>query len=102
MSDSPSDSAKGEDPLLPPNWKELEPLLDRVLDARPEDRAVRIAELSRGGLTRQRALEELLAQAGRDMPLLDEPAARRFGELAIDASAASPELLAGRYRRSQR
>jgi hypothetical protein len=88
----------GEDPLLPPNWKELEPLLDELLDVPVAERVARIAELSWGSLTRQRALEQLLADAERDTPLLDDSAARRFDELAIDPSTAPPEVLAGRYR----
>jgi hypothetical protein len=38
--------------LLPPNWAELAPLLDDLLDAPIEERAARIVELSRGNPAR--------------------------------------------------
>jgi serine/threonine-protein kinase len=74
-------------------------LLDEVLDAPPEERAARIAKLSGGDADRRRALEQLLAESERDMPLLDAPVSHGFGELMSDSPVARPpELLAGRYR----
>ena len=85
--------------LLPPNWAELSPFLDELLDAPVEDRAARIVELSHGNVTRQRELEQLLAEAERGTPLLDGPVARRFTELVADGQPSPlPEVLAGRYR----
>ena len=85
--------------LLPPNWAELSPLLDALLDAPVEDRAARIVELSRGDPTRQRELERLLAEAEHDTPLLDGSVTNRFDELAKDSAASAlPEVLADRYR----
>jgi TolB-like protein/Tfp pilus assembly protein PilF len=99
VTDSSPDQPNDEAAFLPPDWTELEPLLDQVLDVPVQERAARIVELSRGNLTRQRALEQLLADAERDTPLLDDSAARRFDELASDyRDTPLPELLAGRYR----
>src|SRR6185369_4664708 len=99
VTDSPPDRARDQSPLLPPNWAELSPLLDELLDAPVEDRATRIVELSQGDPARQRELEQLLAEAERDTPLLDESVANRFDELANDdATPALPAVLADRYR----
>ena len=88
-----------EPAFLPPHWRELAPLLDELLDAPPESRAGRVRQLSNGDATRQRQLEQLLAEAEQDMPLLDEPAARRFNDLAADDSTTTlPDVLSGRYR----
>ena len=85
--------------LLPPNWSELAPLLDEVLDAPVEYRAARIVELSRGNPARQRELEQLLAEVERETPFFDVSVAQRFDKLATDqATPALPEVLAGRYR----
>ena len=93
--ESPDDPAA----FLPPNWRELAPLLDDVLDAPLAERADRVRHIANGNGTLQRQLEELLAEAEREMRLLDEPAMRRFHELARDDSMALlPELLSGRYR----
>ena len=91
----PADGA----PFLPPNWRELAPLLDEVLDAPPAERAERVRQLANGDAALQRQLEQLLAEAERDVPLLDEPAVRRFNELAADESQPMlPDVLGGRYR----
>ena len=85
--------------MLPPNWRELSSLLDELLDMPAERRAARVLELSQGNAARRRELEALLAESERDMRLLEEPAARRFGALANeDPDAAPPEILGGRYR----
>jgi len=73
-------------------------LLDELLDVPAEQRTARLAELTQGNQTLRRQLEQLLAEAERDTPLLDGPAARRFTELVTDDAAALPEVLAGRYR----
>jgi serine/threonine-protein kinase len=85
--------------FLPPDWEELSRLLDELLDTPLEHRAARVVELSGGDPARQRELERLLADAGRNTPLLDVPVAKRFNELVSDDSTpALPEVLAGRYR----
>ena len=94
---SPDEARPGD--LRPPNWKELAPLLDALLDAPAEERTARIVELSQGNPTRQRELEQLLAEAEQSTPLLDRRAADRFRELATDDPDQSlPQLLADRYR----
>src|SRR5688572_9714113 len=86
-------------PLSRDAWKQLEPLLDELLDAPADQRPALLAELSGGDPGHRRALEQLLLESERTSTLLDRPATARFGSL-IDGSAAAavPELLAGRYR----
>ena len=97
--DSGSNNEGQPSEFLPPNWEELSQLLDELLDAPVEDRAARIVELSRGNPTRQRELEQLLAEAEHDTPLLDGSVTNRFDELAKDSAASAlPEVLADRYR----
>ncbi len=99
MSTPTSNPPNGDASFLPPDWRALEPLLDQLLDAPAEERAARVVALSGGDAKLERQLEQLLAEAERDMRLLDEPVARRFTELVNDdAAAALPEVLAGRYR----
>ena len=50
MTDSSSDRPNGDGAFLPPDWTELEPLLDELLDVPVEQRAARIVELSRVSL----------------------------------------------------
>jgi hypothetical protein len=83
--------------FLPPDWSRLQPLLDEVLDVPAEQRATRLAELTRGDFALQRKLEQLLTESDRDTPLLDGSVAQRLNELANDDSIpAPPEVLAGR------
>ena len=96
-SDSPDENRPRD--IRPPNWDEISPLLDELLDAPTRERAARIVELSRGNPARQRDLEQLLAEAERSMPLLESHAADRFDQLiGDDADAPLPEVLGGRYR----
>ena len=93
------DSPQQGKPLLPPNWLELAPLIDAVLDTAPEHRAARILALSPNDSARQRALAHLVAECERDAPLFDRSAAERFDGLASEApDRLLPELLADRYR----
>ncbi len=86
-------------PPLPPNWQELAPLIDVVLDAAPADRAALIIQLSAGNAAQQKALEHLVAECERDTPLLDRGAAERFDGLAKEPlDSLLPELLGDRYR----
>ena len=99
MSDSSADLPDREKPFLPPDWARLQPLLDELVDVPAEQRATRIAELTRGDSALRRQLEHLLAEAERDAPLLDESVANRFNALANDdATPALPAVLADRYR----
>ena len=85
--------------FLPPDWAQLQPLLDELLDVPIEHRTTRLAELTHGNSALQRQLEKLLAEAERDATLLDRSVTHRFNELANDDSMpALPEVLAGRYR----
>jgi len=61
VSDSLPDLPDGEKSLLPPDWAELQPLLDELLDVPAEQRAARLADLTRGDSALQRQLEQLLA-----------------------------------------
>lgn len=83
-------------PLAPDNWKQLEPLVDAVLDAAPEHRARLIAELSGGDEARRVELELLVAECERVHPLLDRSAVERFARL-FDDHVYIPESLADRY-----
>ena len=87
------------DDFLPPDWNALAPLIDQLLDAKPEARRALIAELSRGDHGRAAMLERLVAECERESPLLDRSAAERFGELAAEeGEPLLPEQLAGRYQ----
>ena len=91
----------GPRPLAAPSpdeWRRLEPLLDAVLDASRHRRPALIAQLSGGDATRQAELERLVAECEHGYPLLERPAAERFGALFGDEAPPVPELLAGRYR----
>ena len=48
-------------PLAPNNWTQLEPLVDAILDAAPEERPALLDTLSRGDAARRRELEQLVA-----------------------------------------
>jgi Tol biopolymer transport system component len=80
------------------DWSELASLVDALLDAPPERRAARIAELSAGNPDRQRELERLLAECEREPPLLSRPAADRFAALFDETLTSFPPTLAERYR----
>ena len=93
-----TDSLPGApDDFVPPDWPALGPLLDRVLDADPAERPALIAALTAGDPASAAELARLVAECEREAPLLDRPAAERFGELAADPGALLPGLLAGRY-----
>ena len=96
MSDSPAPNEGA--PFLPPNWDEVAPLLDELLDLPTAERADRVRQIGQSDAALQRQLEELLAEAEQGMPLLDQPAMRRFSELAAEPSEPVPEVLGERYR----
>src|SRR5262249_18249639 len=82
----------------PNDWRQLEPLLDAVLDASPERRAALIEELSGGDEARRSKLERMVAECERVHPFLGRPAAERFALMFEDEVSPVPELLAERYR----
>ena len=85
--------------LLPPGWRELQALVDTVLDTPPERRDAVLTEVSAGDPERRAALERLVAECECDAPLLDRPAAERFARLlGEEPGIPLPETLGGRYR----
>lgn len=89
----------GAGPLLPHDWASLEPLLDQLLDASPEERPALLDRLGEGDPARRAALARLLADCERDWPLLDAAAADRFDTLTVEpAGPLLPEFVGERYR----
>ncbi len=80
----------------PEHWSELASLVDRLLDAAPEERGALIEELSAGDPRRRSELEALRAECEREPTLLSIPAAERFAEL-FDDEPRFPEALVERY-----
>ena len=78
-------------------WRRLEALIDRVLDAPTSDRAALIAEITGGDPARQAELAQLLAECDRGFPLLEQPATDRFASL-LEPGSAFPAGLTDRYR----
>jgi TolB-like protein len=88
----------GREELLPPDWAELAPLLDAVLDAPPDKRPGLITELSGGDPARERALSQLVAECERESPLLEAGVSERFAGLADEDETLLPGMLGDRYR----
>jgi serine/threonine-protein kinase len=87
---------------LPPDWTTLAPLLDRVLDAGPERREAVLDEVSAGDARLRAALARLVAECDQGTPLLDRPAAERFGALSDEDDAPRlPAILGGHYETSR-
>ena len=87
------------EPWPPRNWAELAPLVDTVLDTPIERRAAMLTTVSGGDPVRRAALERLIEECERDMPLLDRPATEQFDQLLEEeAEPPLPDLLGGRYR----
>ena len=88
--------------MLPPpsrnDWRRLEPLIDAMLDADPDRRAMLMAEFSAGDAARHEELAHLVAECERPYPLIETSVADRFDAVFGDEAPALPELLAGRYR----
>ena len=96
-----SNHSAGENPdgVLPLDWPLLVPLVDKVLDAEPQERAALIMELCAGDVLRQRRLEQLVVECERDLPMLNGVASVRFDRLATDDEAAAlPTIVGERYR----
>lgn len=97
--ESPRHPQGDADPLLPPNWAELAPLIDIVLDEPIEQRDAILDQLSEGNLARREELTNLVANCERESPLLDRPAVEGFG--ALFSEIEEPPLagiLGGQYR----
>ena len=82
-------------PLAPADWPQLEPLVDALLDAPPEQRAALAEQLAGGDAARRRELERLVAECEQEHPFLDRSAAERFTRLLDDVHV--PRALAERY-----
>jgi eukaryotic-like serine/threonine-protein kinase len=99
MSTTPVSPDDERAPPLPERWKELEPLVDEVLDASPADRLRVIRRLSDGDLDRERLLRDFVSDCELDTPLLDTPAAAQFAGLVYaDEDQHLPDVLGERYR----
>ncbi len=99
MSPPAGDAPEARKPELPRDWRELSPLVDRLLDVPRAQRAALLTELSAGDPVRRAHLERLVAECEREMSLLDAPAVERFDQLVGDAPAKGiPDVLGGRYR----
>ena len=99
MSDSPVSPDDEHAKLLPRHWRELEPLVDAVLDVAPELRESLIVQLSGGEMARAADIRALVAECEMSAPLLDTPAPERFAQLLdLDEAQSLPELLGDRYR----
>jgi serine/threonine protein kinase/Tfp pilus assembly protein PilF len=86
-------------PLLPSDWDHLAPLVDQLLDAPRDQRPNLLDRLAAGDPARRAALERLVAECERELPLLDRPAVERFDQLAGNEPAPPlPDVLGGRYR----
>ena len=85
--------------LLPDDWGELSPMVDRLLDTPPAERSSLLDELAEGNATRRAELERLVTECERDMQLLERPAIERFPQL-LEEHAGPPlaDVLGGRYR----
>ena len=99
MSITPVSPDEARAPKLPEQWKELEPLVDAVLDAAPGDRPAMIAQLSGGDAAKYAALRRLIAECDEATPLFDTPARERFAQLLDQAPEQQlPDVLGDRYR----
>ena len=77
-------------------WSALASLIDKLLDAAPEERRALIDELSGGDEARRAELDSLLADCERESDFLSVPAAERFAAL-FDDEVRFPDALADRY-----
>lgn len=77
-------------------WREIAPLVDRLLDTPPSERADVIEELSAGDPVRRAQLERWAAQCDREDTVFSVPAAERFAELFQPTEF--PAAFLARYR----
>ena len=86
-------------PLLPGDWGDLSPLVDRLLDTPLSERSALLDAMAGDDPGRRATLERLVAECERDLPLLEGPAIERFARLLQeDTGPPLPEMLGGRYR----
>ncbi len=84
--------------MLPPDWDELAPLVDAILDAPQDRRAALLAEVGETDPGRRSALEQLVAECEREAPLLERTALERFDQLLDGPEFVLPDILSGRYQ----
>ena len=84
--------------MLPSNWKELQPLIDRILDAPAGERDHLIAQLSAGDAAREFELMKMLEECSAESVFLARPAGERFATLFDDTMEAPPPETLGDYR----
>jgi serine/threonine-protein kinase len=77
-------------------WRELEPMIDAVLDAPPDRRGAASLEPHDIDDERRAELARVADECEADLPLLRQPAAERFASLFDHVPM--PEMLADRYR----
>ncbi|MGK2934954.1 MAG: protein kinase domain-containing protein [Gemmatimonadaceae bacterium] len=83
--------------MLPSEWRELEPLIDRILDAPAAEREKLAWELSGPDQARFEALMEMTSECESAAPFLSRPAGERFARLFDEPEKPMPEAL-GSYR----
>ncbi len=97
--ESSPDQQRDPDSLLPPNWAELVPLIDIVLDEPIERRGVLLDQLSDGNIARREELKRLVEDCERESPLLNRPAIEGFAALFDEVEEPSlTGIFGGRYR----
>ena len=85
--------------MLPPDWHELRPLVDAVLDAPEPQRPALLLRLSGGDQRRHAELQRLVAECDRETPFLARPAGERFASLFDDElELPLPRTLGERYQ----
>ncbi len=84
-------------PILPDDWLELSPLLDRLLDTPPEMRQALLLQMCGDDVTRTETLVRLVEECERGGPLLDQPALDRFDQLVEEPDVPMPAMLSDRY-----
>ena len=82
---------------LPPDWEDVGPLVDVLLDTPAADRDAVLDKLSNGNAGRRAELKELVMECERALPLLDRPAIEGFPSLFNPSEGSVPPVLGGRY-----
>ena len=80
------------------DWRRLDPLLEALLDAPPDQRDIVARTLSDGVEGVYTELHDLAAECERSHAFLDRPADERFPSLLGADPFAVPDVLAERYR----
>ena len=87
-----------QESIVPPDWEDLNRLIDAILDVPPEQRDALIEQLTAGNAARAATLRALVDDCERGLPLLDRPAQEQFGQLASEPDTLLPPIVADRYR----